>query len=475
MSKILEALKKRDKKHRKLSSITEYVLIIFIVVTSFFYAVRNIHIVETPFSFVVGNTYNEDMKKDIQEKEYDFVVEGNFRSMDEYEKFIKTTENNLIENSSVFRKARLILNEAKPDNIFPDKIKYIGDEIICAEVYAVGDVQYRKYVETLKLDYDEIKDKGIIANFTEPLQGLGQEYMEKIIESKEINGYSSDRKVTIPVGYTTEKLPFGFNKDGSMIIVSDELYDKFFETRIGEVSEDYMDRSDRYFGYIDYKHKYEGIMSFDIANIRICYKAQPGVDLEQLKEDVSNSLGDLRFRLWNGDDIKPEVKIPFDVYECRMFVVLAAMLVIAMIIMANIQRRNSKINTVNKDLEKAKEDFARERNIMLVYGLKTMVTTFLVSMFIISSIVPLKLRVIAFIILVVLYIPIKVNFGSMLTFILETAILMPVACFSIVHGLRLHIIQILVPIIYVVFEVLVSILYERHLIFKQYSVNQHKE
>ena len=477
MEKIYENLKKNNKKYRKITSVMEFVVIFFIGVITI------IQLVNGSFDIAkeIADEYNNT-------KRYDLVLNGNFRTMEEYERFKSTVENESIEEGSILRRSELILNEAKPNSIFPDMLDYQGDEKIYMQIYAIGEKEYNNYIGFLNLEYKDIKDKGIMINYTE--ENIPIDIFNRIVESGNIEGYLHNEKYVIPLGLLSHQIPLGVDSDYLSLIISDELYDKYFESRIkteenGNMS--YLDRNDRYFDIIDFQHEFEGIMSFDRSNLQIYYKATEGTDLEALKSSLENSLEGLRFRISSHIfDIKQVVNATFRVFLGMLVIGISVVLLIGLIIVLHIVKSDSRRNVdriLNKDLEKANQEYKIERNIYLILGLKILVTSVLFSlvltfavtndsvMFVLGS--RFRVFIVAAAIMIA-YIPVKIHFGSIKTFIAETVILLPLGVYAHLNSVKITLLDVLLPAIYICMVLLISMLYEKHLIFKACGKNQYK-
>ena len=109
------------------------------------------------------------------------------------------------------------------------------------QVYAVGDKPYQKYIQSLGLHYEDIKNKAILYDYRENLlkhdENSKNEKRKKMrvldydIGDKISGKLENDANYTFEIGAIAEKLPFGLeNISGKMLIVSDELFETIANT-----------------------------------------------------------------------------------------------------------------------------------------------------------------------------------------------------------------------------------------------------
>ena len=121
-------------------------------------------------------------------------------------------------------------------NITSDNESTILDGYI--NVKSINNEQYKEYVKKLGLNYEDIKDKAILIDNIKTSQYNKEKnkYVEKTVKVFEYGKNdvikcktSDDKEFEIKVGIATDELPFGLDVlSGQFILVSDEIYEKYF-------------------------------------------------------------------------------------------------------------------------------------------------------------------------------------------------------------------------------------------------------
>lgn len=145
-------------------------------------------------------------------------------------------------NNPIFSKEYIKRNKV---NEHPDDYKTYTTEIM-----SLGDKEYRKYVKSLNLNYEEVKDKAIIINNTlvgTIIDGQYKEFEIDLLDYKKntnISGIVRDyhdknkeSKFSIEVATTTSERPLGLEKRWGLayFIVSDEVMDKLIKDNVMNV------------------------------------------------------------------------------------------------------------------------------------------------------------------------------------------------------------------------------------------------
>ena len=101
---------------------------------------------------------------------------------------------------------------------------------------AVGKEEYLRFVEKLGLDYEEVKDKGLLYNtyimdFNNEKQTT-EKYFDDNITSLNVSNFSKENTENIDINIKMiDKLPMGFELnyiDAPIMILSDEMFDKIY-------------------------------------------------------------------------------------------------------------------------------------------------------------------------------------------------------------------------------------------------------
>ncbi len=183
----------------------------------------------------------KEVKNEIEYHDYNISLVANDVTEDNMQKLIDTTALENIEDSSIVRKSSIDFENAKynQDYIEWKAIKINSDKPIKEKlyIYAVGDSQYRKFIKSLGLNYEDIKDKGILNDYTnvpkyrtneEELEYKYMRIFDYNVEDKIIGNLSDEGETTFEIGYVTDKKPFGIENINKFILVSDELYNDIF-------------------------------------------------------------------------------------------------------------------------------------------------------------------------------------------------------------------------------------------------------
>ena len=100
-------------------------------------------------------------------------------------------------------------------------------------IYSLNDEAYKKYLQTLNLDYETLKDKGVLIDKYPMVKydnGTNKEKSRILREfdfqiGDTITGNISDNPTSIVVGALSDKYPFGLeNSNSSILVVSEDLY-----------------------------------------------------------------------------------------------------------------------------------------------------------------------------------------------------------------------------------------------------------
>ena len=175
-------------------------------------------------------------------KDYNVKLSANFAKdeKDYYREVVSTTELDNIKNYTISRQDNIHI---KDPNINKEYYELTDSEIITEDfiiISTLGEEQYKKYIKELGLEYEDVKDKGILLNYI-PVHYNDKKDNTKV---KYLNYYNYEKGDTVEgkcldekecsfeVGYVTDIKPFGFKENDNVILfISDELYDKYFDTR----------------------------------------------------------------------------------------------------------------------------------------------------------------------------------------------------------------------------------------------------
>lgn len=135
-------------------------------------------------------------------------------------------------------------NVGKYDKKFLNKeIKQISENYLDSEsvsIIAVGDIEYNKYIKSLGLNYNDVKDKAILIDTisTATIDASKKPVREiRMLNLKENDKFDlksdNGEKLTFEIAKVTKKRPFATNEDMStpykILVLSNEYYNKIFK------------------------------------------------------------------------------------------------------------------------------------------------------------------------------------------------------------------------------------------------------
>ncbi len=200
----------------------------------------------------------DEVKTEFKVTEYNISVNAREIDNDTYQKLLETTELDNIEDYSVIRGSGITYENPKYN---PKYVEWVNLELNQASksylsFCTLGENQYKKYVKSLGLDYEKMKDKGILIDYmntgryNEEKDKYEHKYMrvydyqvgDKIVgtttKDYTIDGTNKteENTTTLEIGYVTEEKPFGLkNTDGIRLIISDELFDKIATSNVVDI------------------------------------------------------------------------------------------------------------------------------------------------------------------------------------------------------------------------------------------------
>ncbi len=187
------------------------------------------------------NAFMSEIKKEVSASEYN--INYNIKNNEEkniINKINQTVNLDNIKNYSIIRTTFGVFNNPK-FNIEPRE--GINKDI---RIVSIGEEAYKKYLKSLNLNYDDVKDKVILVDeieydlLSEEKLIIKQDRLYKYnkgdIVSTDLRLTSGDVNVSLSIGAISDVRPFGLqgNDADVYIVVSDEYYD-----RINGVSSNY--------------------------------------------------------------------------------------------------------------------------------------------------------------------------------------------------------------------------------------------
>ena len=204
-----------------------------------------------------------------------------------------------------------------------DKVK---DNSFVLTIASIGEEQYNKYIKSLGLKYEDVKDKAILFddiefNFSAQGGRVESSKMRQFAYKRGdvIEGNIEDKDVNLEIAYVANELPFGLPDHDymSMIIVSDELFDSIAKSN----------------------------------NMTIYYDTE---NANKLQDEVEEMLAEVSCSINNVDE---EAKIMNNMFTLIGIFLYGFIIVISLIGITNI------FNTITTNMELRRQEFAMLKSI----------------------------------------------------------------------------------------------------------------
>ena len=224
------------------------------------------------------NTFMNEIKKEINASEYNIdyniTIKEDKSTIDKINKTVKLDN---INDYSVIRTTNCEINNPLYKEEFDDSYNI--------QIISLGDYQYKKYINSLNLNYNEFKDKAILIDYIN-IKDENDNYKKTSIFNYNKNDiinttlytnlYTNigEYNVDLTIGFITTKFPFGIKNNynnNEYLVVNDEYYDKikgtnnyydvYFDSTNASKLQDDIDKilkDERY--HIDNKEEYVRIM-----------------------------------------------------------------------------------------------------------------------------------------------------------------------------------------------------------------------
>ena len=210
------------------------------------YRTTVISIVVSVFVFIALSGFMsiafQQVDHELEISDFNISLSTTVANNESYIKFIETTRLDNIEDYSVFRNSEISFTGNHYNKEYSDLLNLALDdtESTYLSIVSIGEEQYKKYVDSLGLNYNEMKNKAIL---------IDKEYVSSYDKNnKLITKYirefnfnkgdiidatidDKDEKIEIEIGTISDIKPFGLkNIYGSMLVISDEMFDANFES-----------------------------------------------------------------------------------------------------------------------------------------------------------------------------------------------------------------------------------------------------
>lgn len=297
------------------------------------YRTTVISIVVSVFIFIALSGFMglvfQQLDHELEISDFNISLSTTITNNESYNKFIETTRLDNIEDYTIFRNSEISFTGnhynkeyAKFLNLAIDK-----NNPTYVSIISIGEEQFKKYVDSLGLNYNEFRnkailvDKGYVSNYNKNNK-LTTKYMRVFNFNKGdiIDATITDtkEKIKIEIGAVSDVKPFGFKGvDGQYLIISDEMFDANFKSKV----------------------------------LTIYYKSN---DADKLQDDLDDFLKGEDYYINNVDE---NVKIMSNLFTLVEIFLYGFIIVISLIGITNI------FNTITTNMELRKQEFAMLKSV----------------------------------------------------------------------------------------------------------------
>ena len=270
------------------------------------------------------NAFMSEIKKEVSASEYN--INYNITTKEDkniINKINQTVKLDNIKNYSIIRTTNGTFNNPK----YNIEHENINDNIY---IVSIGEEAYKKYLKSLNLNYDDVKDKGILVDEIKYSVNKGDKIVNKQdrlykynkgdIVSMNLYIEPNETNINLSVGAISDVRPFGLQKNTEEVyfVVSDEYYD-----RINAVSSNY----DVY---------------FDSSNA------------SKLQDDIDKILQDERYYIDNKEE---------NVRIMRNLILLIGIFLYGFITVITLISVTNIFNTITTSMELRKPEFAMLKSV----------------------------------------------------------------------------------------------------------------
>lgn len=297
------------------------------------YRTTVISIVVSVFIFIALSGFMklafQQVDHELEISDFNISLSTTITNNESYNKFIETTRLANIEDYTIFRNSEISFTGnhynkeyAKFLNLAIDK-----NNPTYVSIISIGEEQFKKYVDSLGLNYNEFRnkailvDKGYVSNYNKNNK-LTTKYMRVFNFNKgdiiDATITDKDKKIKIEIGAVSDVKPFGFKGvDGQYLIISDEMFDANFKSKV----------------------------------LTIYYKSN---DADKLQDDLDDFLKSEDYNINNVDE---NVKIMSNLFTLVGIFLYGFIIVISLIGITNI------FNTITTNMELRKQEFAMLKSV----------------------------------------------------------------------------------------------------------------
>lgn len=295
------------------------------------YRTTVISIVVSVFVFIALSGFMglafQEVDNELKVSDFNLSLSANITNENSYNKFIGTVNLDGIEDYTILRSNELSFVGTHYSKEYLDflNIKQINKTYI--PIFAIGEEQYKKYIKSLGLNYNDIKGKAILLDKDyQVYYGEDNKRVTKYIRKFNFNKgdvidsliSSTNKSVKVEIGEITEIKPFGLkNMSANYIVLSDEMFDNIAESK----------------------------------HLDIYYKSN---NANKLQDDIDDYLKDEDYSINNKDE---NVKQMSNLFTLVGIFLYGFIIVISLIGITNI------FNTITTNMELRKQEFAMLKSV----------------------------------------------------------------------------------------------------------------
>ncbi len=302
------------------------------------YRTTVISIIVSVFVFIALSSFMnmafDSVKEELKISEYNISLYSiAIKDKDILNKYIETTKLDNIEDYTILRQISFEFENRK---LNPEYIKFLNlkdedeDNKQYINIYSLGSEQYKKYIDKLGLNYEDIKDKGILMDYRQVgykksgKDKMSYKTMRLTAQQKGdiLSGVLEGTKdFEIEIGFISKEKPFGLKNNSEIfLIISEELMEKI-STEV------------------------------DSNILSIFYKSS---NANKLQDDIDELLKNENYNL---DNIEENAKMMNSLFTLIGIFLYGFIIVISLIGITNI------FNTITTNMELRKQEFAMLKSV----------------------------------------------------------------------------------------------------------------
>lgn len=293
------------------------------------YRTTIISITVSTFVFIALYSFMElafqNVNNELKVSDFNIYLNTNAINDYSYNKFLKTVNLSGVEDYAILRNSELSFTGSHSSKEY---LEYFGtkkesDAEEHITIFAIGKKQYDKYIKSLGLNYDDIKDKGIL--FDRQYITSYDKNNNKITKNIRVYDFnkgdvitSTNKQLNLEIGAISSIGPNLLkNLSNSYLIISDEMFDKIAKTN----------------------------------NLDIYYKAS---NADKLQDELDSYLNGESYNINNQEE---NVRIMNNLFTLIAIFLYGFIIVISLIGITNI------FNTITTNMELRKQEFAMLKSI----------------------------------------------------------------------------------------------------------------